>query len=69
MKQQLKGILDSYKPEDSHYDEVFMEYGEPKEHYRSIVERFNQFSLNDFERINNEVKTAFFNQGITFAVY
>ena len=34
-----------------------------------MVERFNQLSLNDFERINNEVKTAFLNQGITFAVY
>ncbi len=69
MKQQSKGILDSYKPESSHYDEVFNESLEPKEHYQSIVERFNQFSVTDFERINNEVKTAFFNQGITFAVY
>ncbi len=69
MKQQSKGILDSYQLEDSHYDEVFNESLEPKEHYQSIVERFNQFSVTDFERINNEVKTAFFNQGITFAVY
>ena len=69
MKQQSKGILDSYQLEDSHYDEVFNRSLEPKEHYQSIVERFNQFSVTDFERINNEVKTAFFNQGITFAVY
>ena len=69
MKQQSKGILDSYQLEDSHYDEVFNRSLEPKEHYQSIVERFNQFSVDDFERINNEVKTAFFNQGITFAVY
>ena len=69
MKQQSKGILDSYQLEDSHYDEVFNRSMEPKEHYQSIVERFNQFSVDDFERINNEVKTAFFNQGITFAVY
>lgn len=69
MKQQSKGILDSYKPEHSHYDEVFNESLEPKEHYQSIVERFKQFSVTDFERVNNEVKTAFFNQGITFAVY
>jgi uncharacterized circularly permuted ATP-grasp superfamily protein len=41
----------------------------PKDHYKTIFERFNQFNLSDFERINNEVKTAFFNQGITFAVY
>jgi len=69
MKQQTNGILDSYRLGNSHYDEVFKESKEPKEHYHSIVERFNQLSLSDFERINNEVKTAFFNQGITFAVY
>jgi len=69
MKQQTHGILDSYKPGNSHYDEVFKETKEPKEYYQSIVERFNQLSISDFERINNEVKTAFFNQGITFAVY
>jgi uncharacterized circularly permuted ATP-grasp superfamily protein len=69
MEQPPKGILDSYTKEDSHYDEVFKESGIPKEHYKRIVERFNRFSIADFERINNEVKTAFFNQGITFAVY
>jgi uncharacterized circularly permuted ATP-grasp superfamily protein len=69
MRQQLNGILDSYTIGNSHYDEVFKETKEPKEHYQRIVERFNQLSLSDFERINNEVKTAFFNQGITFAVY
>ena len=70
MKQQTNGrILDSYAYGNTHYDEVFKETKEPKEHYQSIVERFNQLSLSDFERINNEVKTAFFNQGITFAVY
>lgn len=69
MKQPEIGILDSYSLNNSHYDEVFKETKEPKAHYQSIVERFNQLSLSDFERINNEVKTAFFNQGITFAVY
>lgn len=69
MKKQTHGILDSYKLEDTHFDEVFVSPSTPKEHYQSIVERFNQLSLDDYERINNEVKTAFFNQGITFAVY
>lgn len=69
MKQPAIGILDSYKLGHTHYDEVFTETMEPKAYYQSIVERFNQLSLTDFERINNEVKTAFFNQGITFAVY
>jgi uncharacterized circularly permuted ATP-grasp superfamily protein len=69
MKQEEKGILDSYAAGTSHYDEVFKESNKPKEHYQKIVDRFNQLSLADYERINNEVKTAFFNQGITFAVY
>jgi len=69
MKQHNNGILDAYIHETTHFDEVFTDSKEPREHYRSIVERFNQFSLADYERINNEVKTAFFNQGITFAVY
>lgn len=69
MKQNMNGILDSYNPERFHFDEVFTEVKNSKEHYQTIVKRFNQFSLADFERINNEVKTAFFNQGITFAVY
>jgi len=69
MEQQMKGILDSYHLEGSHFDEVFTASKDSKGHYQTIVERFNQLSLVDFERINNEVKTAFFNQGITFAVY
>jgi uncharacterized circularly permuted ATP-grasp superfamily protein len=69
MKQHMKGILDTYQPEDFHFDEVYTASKYPKEHYQPILERFNQFSLADFERINNEVKTAFFDQGITFAVY
>ena len=65
----VNGILDSYKPGSSHYDEVFADTNLPREHYKMVVDRFNQLNLIDFERINNEVKTAFLNQGITFAVY
>jgi hypothetical protein len=59
MEQQMNGILDSYRLENAHYDEVFTDAKYPKEHYQSILERFNQLTLADFERINNEVKTAF----------
>jgi uncharacterized circularly permuted ATP-grasp superfamily protein len=69
MEKQMEGILDSYRLEGSHFDEVYTGATYPKEHYQSILERFNQLSLADFERIYSEVKTAFFNQGITFAVY
>lgn len=69
MKQHSNGILDSYTLGNSHFDEIYAETKQPRDHYAAMVERFNQLSLNDFERINNEVKTAFLNQGITFAVY
>jgi uncharacterized circularly permuted ATP-grasp superfamily protein len=65
----MEGILNSYRLEGYHYDEVYTGPTYPKEHYQPILERFNQFSISDFERIYSEVKTAFFNQGITFAVY
>lgn len=64
-----RGILESYRKEDHLFDEVFKEANVPNEHYEIIAERFNQFTLADFERINNEVKDNFFNQGITFSVY
>ncbi|MBK8805828.1 MAG: circularly permuted type 2 ATP-grasp protein [Bacteroidales bacterium] len=62
-------ILDSYKPGNAHFDEVFIDSGKPKEHYQNTVDHFNKLTLSDYERINNEVKSSFFNQGITFAVY
>lgn len=69
MEPHLDRILDSYRLGNSHFDEVFKELKSPKEHYQSIVDHFNQLTLSDYERINNEVKSSFFNQGITFAVY
>jgi len=69
MKQLVKGVLDNYESDNFHYDEVFGLTKEPKDHYKTIIDRFNQLNLVDYERINNDVKTAFFNQGITFAVY
>lgn len=69
MKQKTNGILDYYESDSIHFDEVFDDSIEPKAHYKTIIERFNQLSMVDYERINNDVKTAFFNQGITFAVY
>src|ERR1035437_1695090 len=69
MEPQKEGILDSYKLGSSHFDEVFKEGRKPKAHYQNIVDNFNQLTLPDYERINNEVKSSFLNQGITFAVY
>ncbi len=59
MEQFMNGILDSQKFESLHFDEVYTSFNVAKEHYKSIVERFNNLSISDFQRINNEVKTAF----------
>ena len=64
-----KGLFTSYEKSNGAFDEVFNENGVPRSHYKDISNRFNNYSLNDFERINKEVKDAFFNQGITFSVY
>ncbi|MGB5243150.1 MAG: circularly permuted type 2 ATP-grasp protein [Lutimonas sp.] len=69
MDEKSKKILDLYKMEVGHFDEVFKTDQKSYPHYSNVLDRFKRFSLVDFERINNEVKTAFFNQGITFAVY
>lgn len=69
MDEAHKGIFDFYQAESNHFDEVFTSNHTSKSHYQKVVERFNQFSIEDFQRINNEVKNTFFNQGITFSVY
>lgn len=69
MEEEYKGIFDSYQSEEQHFDEVFNANHKPKPHYKKVVDRFNQYTLVDFQRINNEVKNTFFNQGITFSVY
>ncbi len=69
MEQLYAGLLTSYKTIVNTFDEVFDANQIPYNHYSDICSRFNEFSQPDFERINKEVKKAFFNQGITFSVY
>ncbi|MGQ1783520.1 MULTISPECIES: circularly permuted type 2 ATP-grasp protein [unclassified Saccharicrinis] len=69
MKELKSGLLSSYEINDHILDEVFTKDGLPNEQYSDLYKRFNEYSLPDFDRINKEVKEAFFNQGITFSVY
>ncbi len=62
-------LLTSYLINENTYDEVFSSAEFPRNHYKAICDKFNKYSLAEFERINKEVKEAFFNQGITFSVY
>lgn len=69
MESKERGILNCNTVDTNLFDEVFFSSKEPKEHYRDILNKFNKLTLSEFERINNEVKESFFNQGITFSVY
>ncbi len=69
MDQFQDGLLSAYKLSNNCFDEVFIDTKSPRTHYSDICERFNRYSLPDFERINKELKDALFNQGITFSVY
>ncbi len=67
---QIQGkLLSPYQINGNTYDEVFSSPQVPRNQYKAICEKFNKYSLSEFERINKEVKDAFFNQGITFSVY
>ena len=39
MKHQTDGILDSYTPGNSHYDEIYVGSKLPRDHYATMVER------------------------------
>lgn len=62
-------IFNSYQTSSNFFDEVFDEQKLPKEFYSKVYERFSKFTFEDFERLNDEAKKTFFNQGITFSVY
>lgn len=69
MEKLQTGLFSSYVRNEIAFDEVFDPNRVPFQHYYDICQRFNEFSLAEFDRINKEVKDAFYNQGITFSVY
>ena len=63
------GLFDQYEYLQGVFDEVFYEDGTIRENYREIKNIFFGISPERFLRFFEEVKSVFFNQGITFAVY
>lgn len=51
------------------YDEMFVAGGEPRPHYRAVVERLAALGTTAFEKRRKMADVSFRNQGITFTVY
>lgn len=60
----------NYQPDiERFFDEVFVEAGQSRLHYETLVERFNQLSPTDLAARRQTIDFFFLNQGITFTVY
>ena len=51
------------------YDEMFSAPGVPRQHYKMLLERFQEMGPEEFERKRSLAASTFLNQGVTFTVY
>ena len=61
-------MFDDYQPE-SFFDEMFEAPGQPRPHYRRLLDRFQRLQRDEFDRRRTAVDLSFMRQGITFTVY
>lgn len=61
-------MFENYKL-DGFFDEMFEAPGQPRPHYRRLLERFELLSQEEFELKRAAVDLSFMRQGITFTVY
>ncbi len=64
----MPDLFTGYDP-DGFFDEVFTPDGEPRPHYRDLIERLRSFDRDDLEQRERLRDSAFRTAGITFAVY
>jgi uncharacterized circularly permuted ATP-grasp superfamily protein len=62
------GLFDGYVT-DGAYDEVFSAPGQPRAHYRPLVDRLSALSAEDWRVRQQTADLSFLRQGITFNVY
>ncbi|WP_124980614.1 circularly permuted type 2 ATP-grasp protein [Nonlabens xiamenensis] len=62
-------IFSCYQQHSEFFDEIFEEDGNVKEVYKKLFEIYSGHTVEDFASLNNNAKSSFFNQGITFQVY
>ena len=63
------GLFKGYTVPDGMLDEVFSSFPHAYANYPGIREVFNELHAGDFQRLNENAKLSFLNQGITYAVY
>lgn len=62
-------LFSSYEFDSNFYDELFRKNKETREIYKKLFKLFSQYSVSEFNALNNRAKESFFNHGITFQVY
>ena len=60
--------FEDYKTENF-FDEVFDSNGAPRPHYRNLVERLSELTIDEFHQKRESVDLSFLRHGITFTVY
>jgi uncharacterized circularly permuted ATP-grasp superfamily protein len=64
----MQSFFEHYDPGDF-FDEMFVARGEVRPHYRMLLERMSEMSVEDFNRKRTVAEKSYLNQGITFTVY
>ncbi len=67
--QESSSFFNDYEFSERLYDEVFESQGQVRPLYENIFQLIKNLSPEAFNKLFEDAKTSFFNQGITFAVY
>ena len=62
-------LFSCYEYDSRFYDELFKKNNEVREIYKTLFNLFGEYSVSEFDRLNNQAKDSFFNLGVTFQVY
>ncbi len=62
-------LFAGYAPKKNTYDEFFNESGQPRREVATVVRRLNQLGRDEFRARQKLAEAAFYNSGVTFAVY
>ena len=63
------GVFFSDYETGNFYDEMFSAPGVPRDHYKLLLQRFQEMGPEEFERKRMLAAGTFLNQGVTFTVY
>lgn len=64
-----EGLFEKYRLDGRFHDEMFTDDGEPREHYRLLLDAIDNLPLDRIGGMQEDAEQSFLNDGITFAVY